>query len=211
VNLTIPLSTWLGLTAQPGEAPGLGALDSDTSRDLAARIAARPGSRWCITILGPDGTATGHACGPPRAAPPPRGNGPPGSTGPPGTSNPPGDSTRWLAGLKISWLESTNCGHARETFSYQPSAALRHLIKTRDRTCSYPGCRRAASKCDDDHTLPHDQGGRTCECNLSPLCRRHHAAKQAPGWHLCQPRPGTLIWTMPGGRTRTVTPRPYSA
>ena len=62
----------------------------------------------------------------------------------------------------------TNCGHARETFSYQPSAALRHLIKTRDRTCSYPGCRRAASKCDDDHTLPHHQGGRTCECNLSP-------------------------------------------
>ena len=45
-----------------------------------------------------------------------------------------------------------------------------------------------------------------------PLCRRHHAAKQAPGWLLEQPRqPGTLIWTLPSGRQHTVTPRPYPA
>ena len=24
---------------------------------------------------------------------------------------------------------------------------------------------------DDDHTIPFDQGGRTCECNLSPACK----------------------------------------
>ncbi len=43
-----------------------------------------------------------------------------------------------------------------------------------------------------------------------PLCRRHHAAKQAPGWHLQQTQPGTLTWTLPSGRTITVTPRPYT-
>ncbi len=117
---------------------------------------------------------------------------------------------RWLAGIKISWLETGTCGHARETFAYQPSATLRHLIKIRNATCTFPGCRRTARRCDDDHTMPYDQGGRTCECNLSPLCRRHHGAKQAPGWHLQQETPGTLTWTLPSGRTHTVTPRTYS-
>jgi hypothetical protein len=190
VNLTVPLATWLGLSGQPGEAAGHGPLDAATSRDLASRIV----GQWCLTVTGPDGRAIGHGCA--RAGP-----------GPPGYG---GDPRQWLAGVKIRWLETESCGHARETRAYQPSPALRHLVKTRDRTCCFPGCRRAARWCDDDHTVPFDQGGRTCECNLAPLCRRHHAAKQAQGWHLEQPRPGTLIWTLPGGRTKTVTPRPYA-
>ena len=48
--------------------------------------------------------------------------------------------------------------------------------------------------------------GRTCECNLAALCRRHHQAKQAPGWHLEQPSPGTLTWTLPSARTYTTPP-----
>ena len=194
VNLTVPLATWLGLSDHPGEAAGHGPLDAATSRDLATRLAARPGSKWCLTITGPGGRAIGHGCA--RAGP-----------GPPG----PGSGPRpWLAGVKITWLETGACGHARQTAAYQPSPALRHLIKTRDRSCAFPGCRRPARRCDDDHTIPHDQGGRTCECNLAPLCRRHHAAKQAPGWHLQQTQPGTLTWTTPSGRTITVTPRPYA-
>lgn len=42
-----------------------------------------------------------------------------------------------------------------------------------------------------------------------PLCRRHHQAKQADGWRLEQPEPGVLAWTLPHGRTYTVTPEPY--
>jgi len=231
VNLTIPLSTWLGLSGQPGEAAGHGPLDADTSCDIAGRVAAHPASRWCLTITDSSGRAIGHGCAPARAGPPPRGTGPPGSARPadcarpagsagladdarpPGSTGPAGPlgsgCTGWLAGLKISWLETQACGHARETFAYQPSAGLRHLVKIRHRTCSFPGCRRPARWCDDDHTVPYGQGGRSCECNLSPLCRRHHGAKQAPGWHLEQPRPGVLIWTLPGNRTRTTTPRPY--
>src|ERR1022692_699660 len=46
---------------------------------------------------------------------------------------------------------------------------------------------------------PHSSG-----CRLRPLCRVHHQAKQAPGWHLSQPQPGVLTWTTPHGREYTV-------
>jgi hypothetical protein len=109
----------------------------------------------------------------------------------------------------MRWLATGTCAHARETPGYRPSRVLRHLIKIRDRVCSFPGCRRQAVRCDDDHTIAYDNGGRTCECNLSPLCRRHHRAKQASGWQLSQPSPGTLIWTLPHGRSYTTTPGHY--
>jgi hypothetical protein len=44
---------------------------------------------------------------------------------------------------------------------------------------------------------------------LTPLCRRHHQAKQAPRWHLSQSEPGTLTWQLPHDRSYTVTPDPY--
>jgi hypothetical protein len=65
--------------------------------------------------------------------------------------------------------------------------------------------------CDLDHTDPHHQGGRTCECNLAPLCRHHHRCKQADGWRLEQPEPGVLVWHTPTGRTYTTTPTQYAA
>jgi len=58
----MPLTTWLGLTARPGDAAGHGPLDADTSRDLASLLAARPGNRWCLTIIDPAGHAAGHGC-----------------------------------------------------------------------------------------------------------------------------------------------------
>jgi hypothetical protein len=194
VNLTMPLASYLGdSSASPGEVAGLGPLDAAACRDLAAAIGGTPGSRWCLTLTDRDGRAVAHGCA--RAGP-----GPPGS-----------DLVPWLSGLRLSTLESGICTHQRESRGYRPSPALRHLIKIRQRTCSFPGCRRSAARCDDDHTRPHDQGGRTCECNMSPLCRRHHRAKQAPGWHLEQPEPGILVWTLPHGRRYTVAPGTYPA
>jgi hypothetical protein len=191
VNLTMPASAWLGLSDAPGEAGASGALDADTCRDLATTLAANPATRWCVTLVSPDGRPIAHGCA--RAGP-----------GPPETANP-----TWLAKVKISPIEAGTCEHRRETAGYQPSNMLRHIIKTRSRRCGFPGCRRPAMRCDDDHTIPYDKGGRTCECNLHPLCRRHHQAKQAPGWHLAQPEPGALIWTTPSGRSYTVRPEPY--
>jgi hypothetical protein len=188
VHLTMPVSAWLELSHAPGEVAGLGPLDAWTCRDLAARLAGGAGTRWCVTLTDPDSRAVAHACA--RASP--------------------GRARRaWLAGLSFSWLESGACGHARQVGGYRPGSLLRELVKVRQRTCGFPGCRRPARVCDDDHTVPYDQGGRTCECNLAPLCRRHHRAKQAPGWHLSQPEPGVLIWTTPHGRSYAVRQGAY--
>jgi hypothetical protein len=115
----------------------------------------------------------------------------------------------WLAGIRLAWLESGTCTHPRETPGYRPPAALAHLVAIRNQTCTAPGCRRPATACDFDHTIPYHHGGRTCECNGGPCCRRHHRAKQAPGWHLAQPRPGTFLWQPPHGRTYRTDPEPY--
>ncbi len=192
VNLTMPASAWLGLSDVPGEAGGFGALDAGTCRDLTAALAANPATRWCVTLVRPDGRPVAHGCA--RAGP-----------GPPGD----GDPAAWLATVKIIPIEAGVCEHRRESAGYQPSSTLRHVIKIRSRRCGFPGCQQPAAGCDDDHTIPYDKGGRTCECNLHPLCRRHHQAKQAHGWRLDQPEPGTLIWTLPSGRQYTVTPGPY--
>jgi len=192
VNLTMPASAWLGLSDAPGEAGGFGALDAGTCRDLTAALAANPATRWCVTLVRPDGRPIAHGCA--RAGP-----------GPPDN----GDPAAWLATVKITPIEAGVCEHRRESAGYQPSNTLRHVIKIRSRRCGFPSCRRPAVGCDDDHTIPYDKGGRTCECNLHPLCRRHHQAKQARGWRLDQPEPGVLIWTLPSGRQYTVTAEPY--
>ena len=111
----------------------------------------------------------------------------------------------------MAWLESGGCAHARQSPGYRPPDRLRHLVKIRQRTCCFPGCRRPARQCDDDHTIAYDADGPTCECNLAPLCRRHHQVKQAPGWQLTQPQPGVLTWTAPHGRTYTTGPGTYPA
>jgi uncharacterized protein DUF222 len=115
----------------------------------------------------------------------------------------------WLAGVRLEWLETAGCAHRRESAGYRPAPSLRHLIQIRQSRCAFPGCGRPARGCDQDHTVPYEQGGRTCECNLAPLCRTHHQAKQAHGWRLDQPRPGIMTWTTPSGRRYTTGPSVY--
>jgi hypothetical protein len=191
VNLTMPAASWLGQSDKPGQISGLGAADAGTCRDIAGALARNPAARWCITLIGRDGQPVAHGCA--RAGP-----GPPSS-----------DRRAWLATVTTTPVETGTCEHRRESAGYQPSDSLRHIIKIRSPRCGAPGCRRPAVACDDDHTIPYDHGGRTCECNLYPLCRRHHQTKQAHGWQLAQPHPGTLIWTTPSGRTYTTKAEPY--
>ncbi len=185
IHLTMPLATLAGLADAPGEIAGFGAADAATCRDLAARIGGT--GRWCLTVTGPDGRAVGHACAGRRR---------------PDANQP---LISWAAGLrgKLQLLESQSCRHPRESTSYAWPRSLRHLIEVRQRTCAAPGCRRPAVRCDIDHTLAFENGGLTCECNGSPLCRQHHRCKQAPGWHLAQDEPGVMTWRLPSGRTYT--------
>jgi hypothetical protein len=172
---------------------------------------------------GPPGTGP-PGTGPPDHHPPP-GTGPPGTrppdhhpppgTGPPGTGppgSPPGNGPpRHPLTLKTPLIPITRgpCDHAHGQVGYHPARTLVHLVRARNATCTAPGCSRPAARCDLDHTTAWDQGGVTCECNLAPLCRHHHRAKQAQGWRLEQPEPGVLKWRTPSGRTYATSPTRY--
>jgi len=217
VNLTMPLATWLGVSSEPGEAAGFGPLPPDDARALADLIARQPGVRWCLTLTGRDGRAVAHGCA--RAGPLPAGqdgqrcpepwsgrDGPAGREPAAARAGPPDG---WALTVTVRPLAVGECFHERESKGYQPAQSLRHVVNVRQRTCGFPGCRNPAARCDQDHTIPHHQGGRTCECNLACLCRRHHQAKQAQGWWLDQPEPGVLVWRLPHGRSYLVEPRRY--
>ena len=237
VNLTMPLASWLGLSDAPGNAAGYGPLDADDSRAIADALSARADTRWCLTLTDSHGRPVAHGCA--RAGPPPRQRRdkqplrPPGAPetgcrdGPadgihvrpadgardgPRTGTPcepeahaPGET--WM--FRLTVLAGGSCDHAGETAAYRPSPGLRHLIEIRHATCTYPGCRRPATRCDADHTVAYHRGGRTCLCNLAPLCRHHHEVKQSRGWALEQVSPGVMAWTTPAGRRYVVGPTCY--
>jgi hypothetical protein len=193
VNLTLPLSTWIGASYSPGDIAGMGPATAETCQQLADWIAASPGSRWCLTLTDQKGRAVGHGCA--RRPPPP-----------------PADTQRlaaWLARLKIGPIQAGECTHVRAVPGYRIPGSLDHLVKIRQQTCSNPICVRPAMQCDDDHTRAHDKGGITCECGLGPACRCCHQAKQAQGWRLEQPRPGEFVWQPPHGRRYPSAPDTY--
>jgi hypothetical protein len=89
--------------------------------------------------------------------------------------------------------------------AYRPSAALKALVRRRDRRCRFPGCSATAARADLDHTRPWPDGS-THPDNLAVLCRRHHRVKQTSGFRLEQTGDGDLRWTMPTGHVHTTSP-----
>ena len=89
INLLVPIGTLLGWSAAPAHANGIGLLDPDETRALVQAASQHPRTRWCATIVSPDGTAAAHACAPgqhPWTPPPPP---PPPPAPDPGTPPPP--------------------------------------------------------------------------------------------------------------------------
>ena len=216
INLTIPLATLLGLAEHSAEATGFGPIDPALARALAAEAAAHPATSWCVTVTDPDGHPVAHGCAKKRRRrrKPQRRTGPLGSTGPPhdyGTwrlrpdgQGRPGKTGRagWPAlTVDLEPLPVSDCDHRHQTTAHDPSPALRHLVEIRDGECNWPPCRRHATRCDYEHTVPWEDGG--------PRCRHHHHAKQARGWQLEQNQPGYHTWTTPAGRTYTTGPAVY--
>ena len=239
INLIVPAGTLLGWSTAPAQAAGFGLLDPDETRDLVAAASRNPRTRWAVTVTGPDGTATAyggspgqHPWNPQDPAPPetPPRRKPSGRTAPQGTSAPgtsrrsrgnpgpsPGPDAAQAARLRdllralnvtLEPIARGTCDHRHAEDRYTPSRKLKHLIRARTGTCSAPGCNGQAVHSDLDHVVPYPDGP-TCECNLHPACRRHHRAKQAPGWRVEQPEPGVIRWTTPAGRTYTTTPTVY--
>ncbi|MFD0687841.1 HNH endonuclease signature motif containing protein [Actinomadura fibrosa] len=113
------------------------------------------------------------------------------------------DMHRSLHTRRDAECRPAHSGHGHS--AYRPPAAMRKSVEARHATCVFPTCNVRSSRCDLDHTVPYGRGA-TCACNLAPLCRRHHRAKQSPGWHLTHLLPGLLIWTTPSGTWHIVRP-----
>jgi hypothetical protein len=219
INLLVPVGTLLGWSSAPGEVPGFGLLDPQTTRDLVAAASRHAETRWCATVIGSDGTATAHGCAPGQHPWRPSPTGPPGSghrhPGPgPSLESSPAEQSALVAGLlrrlrvDLSKIAKGECDHRHYSGKYVISRKVKHLIQARASTCTAPGCNRPAAEADADHTIPWPHGP-SCECNLGAPCRYHHRNKQAPGWHLDQPEPGVFTWRNPSGRTHTTYPTKY--
>jgi hypothetical protein len=232
VGLTIPATTLLDLADRPGELAGLGPVDPDLARDLAAAAARNPRSTWCVTVTDRQGHAIGHGCA--RPAPTasraktgksdtPGGPDPPRAPRftfiPAGQPGPPGGYGTWrfstgIPGQRdlligIGPIPASDCDHRHEASGHDPGVTLRHLAQVRHATCTGPGCRRPASSCDFEHNIPYETGGRTCLCNGNPKCRFDHRLKQDPRWNAEQLENGNVRWTTPSGRQHTTEPTRY--
>ncbi|MCP2165939.1 HNH endonuclease signature motif containing protein [Goodfellowiella coeruleoviolacea] len=95
--------------------------------------------------------------------------------------------------------------HGRNT--YRPPAALADFVRTRDKTCRFPGCLRAARKSDIDHHVPFPRGDTSAE-NLTTLCRHHHRVKHGGRWQSKRLDDGTVQWISPTGRQYSRAPEP---
>jgi Domain of unknown function (DUF222) len=199
--LIVPWDPALGHPSGPAELPGFGLLDEHDTTDLLTAAGQNPATRWCLTMTGQDGTAAAHACIPGQHT-----LADVTSHSTPGTD---GLDLATALKAKLTPVAKGACDHAHAEPGYRPSRKLRHLVAARNTRCTAPGCGHPATACDQDHTLAWDNGGITCQCNLAPLCRRHHQVKQTHGWELEQPEPGVLVWTSPAGLTRTTTPTRY--
>ncbi len=111
--------------------------------------------------------------------------------------------------IAIDPIATQTCDHRFEATGHDPGVKLRHLAEIRHATCTGPTCRRPSSRCDFEHNIPYEAGGRTCLCNGGPKCRHEHRLKQDPRWKVEQVTPATFRWTTPSGRQYTTEPTRY--
>ncbi len=125
----------------------------------------------------------------------------------------PAEAARRLAGNATSWLRLlthpyTGAILGLDRTRYRPSEDLRTWIQLREKTCSFYGCSRPASRCDLDHLMSWADDGSTNADNLYPVCRRHHMMKHRTDWTPTPDPDGGLAWLSPGGRIYSTPPEP---
>ena len=96
-------------------------------------------------------------------------------------------------------------GH-QQVDAYEIPDRVRRQVTMRDHHCVFPHCTRPAEGCDLDHVVAHAEGGRTCPCNLAPLCRGHHRLKTAGRVSYRVLSAGTYLWTGLNGQRWLVVP-----
>jgi hypothetical protein len=216
LNLTIPLTTMLGLADRPGEAAGIGPVDPELARDLARAAARNPKTTWCLTVTDRHGHAIGHGCGRPAPGHYRAEQSEPAIRAGP---DPPGGYGTWRLAtgipgqrdliVTVEPITTDPCDHRHEARGHDPGTLLRHLTQIRYASCTGPACRRPATQAEFEHNIPYEAGGRTCMCNGHPKCRRDHRVKQHPRWKVDQLASGNVRWTTPAGRQYTTEPTRY--
>ncbi len=235
IELTVPLTTLMGLSEEPGELAGWGPITAEIARRTAAQqrcatwrfrvtddtagvgdsgggtgsgansAAESSPSGDTDSVSSADRAGGGHVDGGGRGSGAGRGNG--GCTCGAGA----GDDSDSRGATRTD-ADSDGVGAADGgmvaygTTRRRPNAWLDGYIRTRDRTCRFPGCRIPSSHTDLDHTIPYQHNGRTHPNNLGAICRTHHRAKHQGGWKLTQNPPGVFHWTSPHGHHYTVPP-----
>jgi hypothetical protein len=192
LTVLAPLASLAGRTAEAGEVNGL-PITAAHLRELLAELGALTptglgapaGGSLDLALTGPDGELTATATI---------------------------EQLRRLAGRGCPQHTAGDCscpvlGPPREVDRYQPSAAQRVWVKTRDRSCRFPNCGQRVGWADLDHVIAHARGGPTCCTNLCCLCRSHHRLKtRYRNWHFQMTDDGVLHVTTPSGITRTTRP-----
>jgi hypothetical protein len=135
INLLVPAGTMLGWSPAPGEIAGFGVLDPQTSRDMIEAASAHPETRWCVTVVGPDGTASAHGCAPGRH-PWTQRDGP----GPPTAAEQAAQVAELLRRLRVELapIAKGSCDHRHYSDRYVISRKVKHLIKARAAKCTAP-------------------------------------------------------------------------
>ncbi len=236
LDVRVPWSTLTGDSGEPGQLSRIGPITPEQARYLADVAASDAAVPWRVIVT----DRTGRAVAVSRVLRPVQDHGlAGGNVGPvslvrrvtvtmsPDQVNAPADTRLPLilqrtlrAAAKAAErarlqavidADAGGCAHGQASPSYQPPPRLREFVTARDVTCRFPTCRQPVWRCDLDHSVPFDQGGRTCSCNLGGLCRFHHQIKQLLGWKLVQPVPGTFAWRTPAGRTYYIEPDSHAA
>ena len=186
LQVTASATTLLGLDHAPATLHGYGPIPATMARTIAAQATWRP-------LLTDPHTGELLARGTTTYRPTAVTSDRPATTDRPATQRP-----------------TLTCGPAT---TYRPPAALAGAVIDRDTTCTFPGCRVPAHRCDLDHitAFNHDRPalGQTTANNLHTLCRHHHRLKTAGHWTPTRDyATGITTWTSTTGHTYTRDPIP---
>jgi hypothetical protein len=176
INLHIDLTTLACLADQAGEIDGFGPVIADIARQAATQLGQI--SAWRFTV-----TDEGEVL----------------AEGPIGRA-----AGRGLAEHLTRMAADADAGEDGRA-RYQPTQAQQNFIRTRDRTCRAPGCRRTAMRCEIDHNLDWAHRGPTLIDSMCCLCKRHHRAKHV-GNFTVRRGPFGVEWQTPMGLRYSVIP-----
>jgi hypothetical protein len=104
------------------------------------------------------------------------------------------------------WYQTDQHGNLRHHGHTQrmPDAIEEAFIRARDRSCRAPHCPVPANRCELDHRIEYAKGGPSHRGAVDCRCKRHHHMRDHTNIRITRTGP-TITWTIPSGRTFTVT------